>query len=123
MHTLIIAEAGVNHNGDFEVAKKMIDAAKEAGVDIVKFQTSITSTSKFSEKALNNTLSGIKIYPVAYYQRQGGNNYEQETVSKLCSCADAGNYDIQCMRRRKGSSGSHCSNIGIVDGGRCQSIS
>ena len=51
MHTLIIAEAGVNHNGDFEVAKKMIDAAKEAGVDIVKFQTSITSTSKFSEKA------------------------------------------------------------------------
>lgn len=51
MHTLIIAEAGVNHNGDFEIAKKMIDAAKEAGVDIVKFQTSITSTSKFSEKA------------------------------------------------------------------------
>lgn len=51
MHTLIIAEAGVNHNGDFDIAKKMIDAAKEAGVDIVKFQTSITSTSKFSEKA------------------------------------------------------------------------
>lgn len=49
--TLIIAEAGVNHNGDFETAKKMIDVAKEAGVDIVKFQTSITSTSKFAEKA------------------------------------------------------------------------
>lgn len=49
--TLIIAEAGVNHNGDFEIAKKMIDVAKEAGVDIVKFQTSITSTSKFAEKA------------------------------------------------------------------------
>ena len=50
-HVLIIAEAGVNHNGDLDTAKKMIDVAKEAGVDIVKFQTSITSTSKFSEKA------------------------------------------------------------------------
>ena len=50
-HTLIIAEAGVNHNGDMDTAFKMIDVAKAAGVDIVKFQTSITSTSKFSEKA------------------------------------------------------------------------
>lgn len=49
--TLIIAEAGVNHNGDFETAIKMIDVAKSCGVDVVKFQTSITSTSKFSEKA------------------------------------------------------------------------
>lgn len=50
-HVLIIAEAGVNHNGDIDIAKKMIGVAKEAGADIVKFQTSITSTSKFSEKA------------------------------------------------------------------------
>lgn len=35
----IIAEAGVNHNGDMEIAKKMIDAAVEAKVDAVKFQT------------------------------------------------------------------------------------
>ena len=35
----IIAEAGVNHNGDIEIAKKLIDAASEAGVDAVKFQT------------------------------------------------------------------------------------
>ena len=39
MHTLIIAEAGVNHNGDFELAKKLISAAAEAGADFVKFQT------------------------------------------------------------------------------------
>lgn len=50
-HVLIIAEAGVNHNGDMDTAIKMIDVAKEAGVDIIKFQTSISSTSKYSEKA------------------------------------------------------------------------
>ncbi len=36
---LIIAEAGVNHNGDILLAKKMIDSAKQAGADIIKFQT------------------------------------------------------------------------------------
>jgi len=36
---LIIAEAGVNHNGDIESAKKLIMAAADAGVDYVKFQT------------------------------------------------------------------------------------
>lgn len=36
---LIIAEAGVNHNGDPETAIKLIEAAKESGADIVKFQT------------------------------------------------------------------------------------
>ena len=35
----IIAEAGINHNGSVALAKKMIDAAKEAGVDCIKFQT------------------------------------------------------------------------------------
>lgn len=37
--TFIIAEAGVNHNGDMTLAKEMIDAAVEAGVDAVKFQS------------------------------------------------------------------------------------
>ena len=39
MKTLIIAEAGVNHNGSIDIAKKLIDVAAEAGVDYVKFQT------------------------------------------------------------------------------------
>ena len=38
-HTLIIAEAGVNHNGSIELAKQLIDAAADAGGDYVKFQT------------------------------------------------------------------------------------
>lgn len=38
-HVLIIAEAGVNHNGSLELAKQLIDKAVDAGVDIIKFQT------------------------------------------------------------------------------------
>jgi N,N'-diacetyllegionaminate synthase len=38
-HTLIIAEAGVNHNGDMQMAKRLIDEAAAAGADLVKFQT------------------------------------------------------------------------------------
>ena len=37
--TIIIAEAGVNHNGDIVMARKLIDMAADAGVDLVKFQT------------------------------------------------------------------------------------
>jgi N,N'-diacetyllegionaminate synthase len=37
--TLIIAEAGVNHNGDLSLAKELVDAAAVAGADLVKFQT------------------------------------------------------------------------------------
>jgi N,N'-diacetyllegionaminate synthase len=48
----IIAEAGVNHNGDIKLAKKLIDMAKECGADAVKFQTfnPLTGTSKNAEK-------------------------------------------------------------------------
>jgi N-acetylneuraminate synthase len=37
--TLVIAEAGVNHNGDLQLAKQLVDAAAAAGADVVKFQT------------------------------------------------------------------------------------
>ena len=37
--TIIIAEAGVNHNGDLELAKRLVEAAAKAGADLVKFQT------------------------------------------------------------------------------------
>lgn len=38
-HVIIIAEAGVNHNGSLQMAKQLVDKAAEAGVDYVKFQT------------------------------------------------------------------------------------
>lgn len=52
-HTIIIAEAGVNHNGSMSLAKKMIDSAKSFGVDYIKFQTGQPElvTSKFAVMA------------------------------------------------------------------------
>lgn len=51
--TLIIAEAGVNHNGSLDLAKKLVDVAKASGADIVKFQTFISenAVSKMAQKA------------------------------------------------------------------------
>lgn len=57
---LIIAEAGVNHNGDFEKAKRLIEVAAEAGADIVKFQTFkaeklVTRAAKKAEYQVKNS--------------------------------------------------------------------
>ncbi|QOP44884.1 N-acetylneuraminate synthase [Sulfurimonas paralvinellae] len=53
MSVFIIAEAGVNHNGSIELAKKLIDVASNAGADAVKFQTFKTENlvSKNAQKA------------------------------------------------------------------------
>lgn len=53
MSVFIIAEAGVNHNGSIDLAKKLIDIANEAGADAVKFQTFKTENlvSKNAQKA------------------------------------------------------------------------
>jgi N,N'-diacetyllegionaminate synthase len=70
---LIIAEAGVNHNGSLEIAKKLIDTAKECGADIVKFQTAKLS-SLVSKSA-----------PMAEYQKEniGKEESQKEMLSKL----------------------------------------
>lgn len=53
MSVFIIAEAGVNHNGDFDLAKKLVDMAVECGADAIKFQTfkAEESTGAYAEKA------------------------------------------------------------------------
>ncbi len=71
--TLIIAEAGVNHNGDLNLAHELVDAAYEAGVDLVKFQTFK------AEKIVT------KNAPKAKYQKQTTSKDESqyEMLSKL----------------------------------------
>jgi N,N'-diacetyllegionaminate synthase len=71
--TFIIAEAGVNHNGNIEIAKKMIEVAKECGADAIKFQTFK------AEKVIS------KYAPKAEYQKQttGEIDSQLEMVKKL----------------------------------------
>lgn len=71
--TFIIAEAGVNHNGNLELAKKLIDAAAQAQADAVKFQTFKTE----------NLL--VPAAPKAQYQRQttGGSESQWEMLRGL----------------------------------------
>jgi len=64
--TFIIAEAGVNHNGSLELAKKLVDVAADASADAVKFQTFKT------EKLVT------KNAPKAPYQKQITNEYETQ---------------------------------------------
>lgn len=72
-HTLIIAEVGVNHNGDIEIAKLLVETAYRCGADIVKFQTfDVDATvSKYAE--------------MAEYQKKnlGANESQKEMLRKL----------------------------------------
>ena len=57
---LIIAEAGVNHNGNLEMALELIDKAAEAGADVVKFQTFkaenlVSESAQKAEYQISNT--------------------------------------------------------------------
>ncbi len=71
MRTIIIAEAGVNHNGNIETAKKLIKKAAEAGVDFVKFQT-FKADSLVSKKAKK-----------AKYQLSAENSDEKDQYTML----------------------------------------
>ena len=56
--TLIIAEAGVNHNGNLKLAKKLISVAKKMGADVIKFQ--IFKADKLTTAYTpNQTIKGI----------------------------------------------------------------
>ena len=66
MRTLIIAEAGVNHNGDIETAKELINVAADAGADLVKFQTFV------AERLVTESA------PKAEYQKVSADNSESQ---------------------------------------------
>lgn len=75
----IIAEIGINHNGIFENAIKMIDAAKEAGCDAVKFQV-FKAEKMYSKKAGNIKFNSL-VYPI--YERVKSFELPPEWIPKL----------------------------------------
>jgi len=89
-NVFIIAEAGVNHNGKIELAKKLIDVAREAGADAVKFQTfkAENMVSKFASKAI--------------YQNEVANNDESQfdMLKKLELDSDAHKELVEYCRLR-----------------------
>lgn len=93
MHTYIIAEAGVNHNGQLNLALKLCDAAKEAGVDCVKFQTWQTEkiVTRKAEKAT--------------YQSENTNDAEESQFDMLKNL-ELSYEDFRLVQE-------HCNKIGI----------
>lgn len=93
MAVVIVAEAGVNHNGDLARAKEMALAAKEAGADMVKYQTAVPElvVSRFAEKA--------------DYQKEatGDGESQLEMVRRL-------HFDFKAHRELK----AYCDEIGIT---------
>lgn len=93
MHTYIIAEAGVNHNGQLDLALKLCDVAKKAGVDCVKFQTWRTEkiVTRKAEKAT--------------YQSENTNNAEESQFDMLKKL-ELSYEDFRLVQE-------HCNKIGI----------
>jgi N-acetylneuraminate synthase/N,N'-diacetyllegionaminate synthase len=99
MGTYIIAEAGVNHNGSIEIAKKLCLAAKQVGADAVKFQTwvtekIITKTVKQAEYQSENTGSDesqfdmLKALELTYDEFREIKSYCDEIGIQFASTAD-----------------------------------
>lgn len=90
---LIIAEAGVNHNGDLNTALKLCDAAKKAGADVVKFQTWKT------EAIITRTVAQ------AEYQQE--NTGVQESQFDMLKRLELSYDDFRIIKE-------HCDSIGII---------
>ena len=89
--TIIIAEAGVNHNGDMNLAKLLIDEASDAGVDYVKFQT-------FKAKNLV-----LKKAPKANYQtRNMKSNISHFEMLKKLEISESNHLELKAYAEGKG---------------------
>ena len=86
----IIAEAGVNHNGSLKLAKQLVDAAKAAGADAVKFQT--FQAEKLADQSA----------PLAGYQKRGINAASQFEMLKQLELPPAAFKELFSYCRKKG---------------------
>lgn len=100
MKTIVIAEAGINHNGKIDLAKKLILAAKDAGADYVKFQIYKTENlikidtkmANYQKKNLGHTMSQyqmLKKFQLNYIDFKNLYEYSKKIKIKfLCSVFD-----------------------------------
>jgi len=88
MHTFVIAEIGINHNGDIDVAKRLIAAAKEADCDAVKFQKR-TIEKVYSKEFLDSPRKS-----------QWGNTQREQKMGLEFGLADY--KEIDCFCKEKG---------------------
>jgi N,N'-diacetyllegionaminate synthase len=106
--TIIIAEAGVNHNGNIHSAKKLIDVASKAGADYVKFQTfdvdqlilKKTKTAVYQKKNLKSDISQylmLKKYQLADNNHKELINHSKKKKIKFLSTA----FDLKSLRLLK----------------------
>lgn len=103
---IVIAEVGVNHNGNVEMAKKMVDSAVDAGADIVKFQSfkSEKEISRFAPKApyqkkstpsLENQLDMCKALELSENDLVLLKNYcIKKNIGFLCTAFESDSVDI-----------------------------
>ena len=89
--TIIIAEAGINHNGSVDMAKQLINVASDAGANYVKFQTFdsklvVTSTAKQADYQLKNTgITESQLDMISKLELSRENHYELLEYAKTCN--------------------------------------
>ncbi len=84
----IIAEAGINHNGSMKIAKKMIDAAKDCGVDAIKFQTFKTDDFVSDKKEMYEYVSQGSVVKESMYEMFKRYEFQKKDfceISKYCA--------------------------------------
>ena len=85
MKTFIIAEIGINHNGDINIAKKLIDIAKGTGCDVVKFQKKNPDVCvpEYQKRVMRETPWGDMTYLEYKYRIEFGKK-EYDEIDKYC---------------------------------------
>ena len=78
----VIAEAGINHNGSLSIAKKLVNMAKNAGADCIKFQTHITEEEMTKTKILPGKISKKPLWDIIKNCELTAK--EEENLNKYC---------------------------------------
>lgn len=103
---LIIAEAGVNHNGSFELAKDLVNAAKNCGADIIKFQSFVTNNLvtpeaqkaeyQINKEKLNESqFEMLSKLQLSFYELKELKNYcDSKNIEFLCSAFDLDSLEL-----------------------------